>query len=133
MIYKKKFKKFKRFDFSKTLGHLLLFRRHSNIFLVLLNNNKKHISTFTSGNCFLGKKKKNKLAVHNMPKIINKLLLCFIKHNIKHLYLYVRHRLGGHFFNLKKLLKKNNIWILRYIYILNKSHGFIRGRKLRRI
>jgi hypothetical protein len=101
------FKK-KKYIFNN-IGHLLFFRRHSNIFLVLLNNKKQHIVTLTAGSCLLGKKKKDKLAVHQMPKMINKLLLYFTKYNIKHIYLYVRHRLSGHFFNLKKLLMKNNI------------------------
>jgi len=51
--------------------NLLFFKRHSNIFLVLSKKNWKHITTLTGGNCLLGKKKKEKKAVHNILLMIN--------------------------------------------------------------
>ena len=132
--FKKKFWKFKhKKNTNKNKGFLLFFRRHSNIFLVLSNDQNKHIITLTAGSCGLGKKKKEKKAVHNMAKMVNKLLVFLKKNKIGILTLRIRQRLSGHFFNLRKLLIKNNIYISSLIYILRKPHGFIRGRKLRRI
>jgi len=118
---------------KKNIGHLLLFKRHSNVFIVLTNFKKKHIITLTSGNCLLGKKKKEKMAVHNMLKIVNKLIKILKKFNMKFVYIFIRQRLSAHFFNLYKLLKKNSIYILFFKFILRKPHGFIKRRKLRRI
>jgi hypothetical protein len=115
------------------IGHLLYFRRHSNIFVVLLNYKRKHVVTLTSGSCQLGKKKKEKLAVHKIPLLVTKLLEYLHKGNITALYFYVRHRLSGHFFSLRWLLMKNNIYIKSLNYILKKPHGFFKKRKLRRI
>lgn len=113
--------------------NLLLFKRHSNIFLVLSEKNFKHIKTLTSGYCKMGSKKKEKKSVHNMS-IMVKVLLDILKNlKINFLHLYIRQRYSGHFFNLCRLLKKNNIKILKFFFILKIPHGKKRGRKLRRI
>jgi len=62
--------------------------------------------TLTSGNCLLGKKKKEKKAVHNMLKLVNRLINLLKKFNMKYVNMFIRQRLGAHFFNLYKLLKK---------------------------
>jgi hypothetical protein len=129
--YKRKRKKFK--NSNRNIGFLLYFKRHSNIFLVLSDLKRRHIITLTGGSCNLGKKKKDKMAVHNMSKMINKLLVFLNKLKIRTIYLIVRQRIKAHFFNLRKLLIKNNIFIKGYKYILRKPHGFLRGRKPRRI
>ena len=126
--YKKYVKTEKKFKYT---GNLLLFKRHSNIFLVLLNNKNRHLITLTAGNCLLGNRKKDKMAVHNMPKMINKLLLYMNRFKIKFINIFIRQRVSGHFFNLQKLLRKNNITLLRFKFILKRPHGFLRGRKLR--
>ena len=118
---------------KKNIGKILLFKRHSNIFIVVTNFKKKHLITLTSGNCLLGKKKKEKIAVHNMLKLVDKLVKVLNKYNLKFVYITVKQRLTRHFFNLYKLLKKNRIYMLHFKYLLQKPHGFIKRRKLRRI
>src|SRR4029079_177139 len=118
---------------KKNIGRILLFKRHSNIFIVVSNYRKKHLVTLTSGNCLLGRKKKEKMAVHNMLKLVDKLVKTLNKFNLKFVNIIVKQRLTRHFFNLYKLLKKNRIFMLNFRYLLQKPHGFIKRRKLRRI
>jgi hypothetical protein len=117
----------------KEFGNLIFFRRHSNLFFVLLNWKKDHLITLTSGNCKLGKNKKQKLAPLNMSIIIQKLKISLESHNIKFLKFYMRQRISFFFNKLKKLFRYYNISIVDYRYILRKLHGKKRGRILRRI
>jgi hypothetical protein len=113
--------------------NLLLFKRHSNIFLVLSEKNFKHIKTLTSGYCKMGKKKKEKMAVHNQILMVKTLLEILKASKIDFLHLYVRQKFNSHFFNLCRLLRRNRIRIIKFFFILKIPHGFIKGRKLRRI
>ena len=121
------------FIFKKRVANLLFFRRHSNIFLVLLDSKYKHVVTLTSGTCKLGKTKKEKKSAHNLSNFIDYLLNYFNKFKIKYVKIIVRQKLTSHFYNLQKLLKLNNITIKSYKYLLKNPHGIIRGRKKRRI
>src|SRR6187397_2551054 len=113
-LFKERLKKLLGFKkpLKKNIGKILLFKRHSNIFIVVSNFRKKHLVTSTSGNCLLGKKKKEKMAVHNMLKLVDKLVKTLNKYNLKFVYITVKQRLTRHFFNLYKLLKKNRIYML---------------------
>jgi len=103
---------------KKNIGRILLFKRHSNIFIVVSNYRKRHLITLTSGNCLLGRKKKEKMAVHNMLKLVDKLVKILNKFNLKFVNIIVKQRLTRHFFNLYKLLKKNRIFMLNFKYLL---------------
>ena len=113
--------------------NLLLFKRHSNIFLVLSEKNFKHVKTLTAGYCKMGKKKKEKMAVHNLALMVKVLLEILNKFKINFLHLYIRQRYNSHFFNLCRILRKNNIRIIKFFFILKIPHGFRKGKKLRRI
>src|SRR5688500_5163722 len=118
---------------KKNIGKILLFKRHSNIFIVVTNYRKKHLVTLTSGNCLLGKKKKKKMNVHNILKLFYKLIKFLNKYKLKFFYFNIKQNLISYFFNLYKLLKKNSIYMLYFKYLLQKPHGFFKRRKLRRI
>src|SRR6185436_13975647 len=104
--------------------NLLLFKRHSNIFLVLSEKNFKHIKTLTAGFCKMGKKKKEKMAVHNLSLMI-KILLDILKElKISYLHLYIRQKYNSHFFNLCRILRKNNVKVIKFFFILKIRHGY---------
>jgi ribosomal protein S11 len=121
-------KKNKRF-----VGSLFFFKRYSNIFLILSNYKRKHIITLTSGNCKLGKNKKKKISPFNMLNIVVSLKNALLKNNIKYLNLYLKQHFSRHFFNLRKMFKLNEIKIDKYIFLLYKSYGLSKKRKVRRI
>jgi hypothetical protein len=118
---------------KKFVGNLFFFKRHSNIFLVLSNYKKKHIITLTSGSCKLGKNKKKKISPFNMLNLVLSLKEHILKNNIKFLNFYFKQRFSRHFFNLRKMFKLNDIKIYKYIFLLYKSYGLNRKRKVRRI
>jgi hypothetical protein len=118
---------------KKFVGNLFFFKRYSNIFLVLSNYKRKHIITLTSGSCKLGKNKKKKISPFNMLNLVVSLKTYIIKNNIKYLNLYLRQRFSRHFFNLRKMFKLNEIKIYNYIFLLYKSYGIGKKRKVRRI
>jgi hypothetical protein len=118
---------------KKSLGGLLFLKKHSNIFLVLSNYKKKHIITLTAGNCKLGKNKKKKISPFNVLSLVLELKAHMFKHNMKFLNFYFKQRFSRYFFNLRKVLKLNEIKINKYIFLVYKSHGLIRKRKIRRI
>ena len=130
-IFINKFKK-KEEDLDSYLN-LLLFKRHSNIFLVLSEKNFKHIKTLTAGFCKMGKKKKEKMAVHNFTLMVKILLDILKESKISYLHLYIRQRYNSHFFNLCRILRKNNVRVINFFLILKIPHGYRKGRKLRRI
>lgn len=122
-----------KFYFYKSIGNLLFFKRHSNLFIVLTDSKLKHVVTLTSGSCKLGKTKKQKVAPLNMLIMIKKLKIYLDKYRISFVKLSIRQKLSFYFFNLKKLFKMYNILVKEYIYILSIPHSKKRGRKLRRI
>ena len=69
----KRIKLKRKLKILKEYGSLIFFKKHSNLFFVLLNWRKQHLVTLTSGNCHLGKNKKQKLAPLNLTIIIQKL------------------------------------------------------------
>lgn len=117
----------------KEHGNLIFFKRHSNLFFVLLNWRKKHLITLTSGNCKLGRNKKQKLAPLNLSLIIQKLKNILEAQNIKFLRFYMRQRIIFYFNKIKKLFRYYSISIVNYKFILRRLHGKKRGKNLRRI
>ena len=80
--------KFKNIN-KNSLGNLLFFKRHSNIFLILSNCKMRHIITLTAGNCKLGKNKKKKISPFNALNLVIELKSHMLKHNIKFLNFYL--------------------------------------------
>lgn len=115
------------------IGNLFFYKRHSNIFLILLNNNWKHIATLTAGNRKMGKNKKKKMSPFNMLNIVASLKKLLLKHSIKFLNFYLKQRFSRHFYNLKKMFRLNEVKVNRYIFLLCKSYGLNKKRKVRRI
>src|SRR3954468_15486737 len=91
------------------IGNLFFYKRHSNIFLILLNNHWKHIATLTGGNCQMGKNKKKKTSPFNMLNIVAALKKLLLKHNIKLLNFYLKQRFSRHFYNLRKMFRLNEV------------------------
>lgn len=118
---------------KKFIGKLFFLKRHSNIFLILLNKNWKHIATLTGGNCKLGKNKKKKTSPFNLLNIVISLKTLLLKHNIKFLDFYLKQKFSRHIFSLRKMFKLNEIKISQYIFLLCKSYNLNRKRKVRRI
>lgn len=124
----------KLFNFKKFTANILFFKRHSNLFFVLLDTSLRHVATLTSGSCKLGKNKKQKIAALNMQGLVQTFKLNYAnKYNIKFLNIYLKQRISYFFFKLRKLLNMYNLPIVKFHYILCKPHSIIRGRKIRRI
>jgi hypothetical protein len=99
----------------------------------LLDSKNKHIVTLTSGSCEIGKNKKQKITPLNMGKIIEKLKIYVTLYKLKSLDLFIRQRIIYILKKLRKLFNFYNITISNYSFILNKPHGYIRGRTPRRV
>lgn len=125
--------KFKKFRFFKGIGNIYFFKRHSNLFLVFFDSKKKHIVTLTSGFCKLGRTKKQKIAALNMLGLIKTLKTYLDKYKIKYLRLFIKQRLTYYLYNLRKLLKLYNLFIVESKFLLYQSHTKKRGRTVRRI
>src|SRR6201996_6432681 len=52
--------------FKYGIGHVLFFQKHSNVFLVLKTEKKKHVITLTAGSCKVGTTKKQKISPFNI-------------------------------------------------------------------
>jgi hypothetical protein len=79
----------KAFFFKFNIANLLFFKRHSNLFLVLLDSRNKHVITLTSGLCKLGKTKKQKITPHGLPKIITTLIKYLVLYRVKFLKILI--------------------------------------------
>jgi|ERR1043165_4236231 hypothetical protein len=125
--------KLRKFKFFKGIGNIYFFKRHSNLFLVFFDSKKKHIVTLTSGFCKLGRTRKQKIAALNMLGLIKTLKIYLDKYKIKYLRLFIKQRLTYYLYNLRKLLKLYNIFIVDSKFLLYKTHTKKRGRTVRRI
>lgn len=131
---KKKVLIFKRhFFFEKNTAFLLYFKRHSNIFLVLSDNDKNHIITLTSGNCRIGRTKKQKVSAYNIYLLIEELNRYFILYKITRIKLLLKTKITSHFYNIIKYLEHYNIKINECNLVLHHPHNGTRGRNIRRV
>jgi hypothetical protein len=126
-------KKKRKYYFKGGVGKLLFFKRHSNLFFVLLDSNKQHIITLTAGSCKAGNTKKQKLSPLNMDVIIKKLKAYMLAYKLRSLHFYMRQKLLYYYRKLFKILKFYKIFLSNYTFILKKTHGIKRGRNPRRI
>jgi len=94
---------------------------------------KQHLYTVTAGNAQLGKKKKEKVAVHNLIKLIKKILYLLKFYKINCITISVSQRFSRHFYTLNGIIRKRRIFVFGYRYILCKAHGFMKKRKKRRV
>ena len=69
----------------------------------------------------------------NMLNIVAALKKLLLKHSIKFLNFYLKQRFSRHFYNLKKMFRLNEVKVSRYIFLLCKSYGLNKKRKVRRI
>ena len=123
----------KPFNFRRSRCNVLFFKRHSNLFLVLLDRRKRHVVTLTSGSCKLGKTKKQKISALNIGGLVKHLKVYLEKYKIKYVKLSLKQRIPFYYFNLKKMFKFHNIRIIWFRFLLCKKHGIKRGKNLRRI
>lgn len=115
------------------LGYLYYFKRHSNIYVVITNYLKKHLYTVTAGNALLGKKKKEKLAVHNLIKLIKKVCSLLRYYKINNVEIRWKQRLTRHFYTIYHSIRKRRIFVRAYRFMLYKAHGRMKKRKMRRV
>jgi ribosomal protein S11 len=132
-VKKKKIEKKNYIFFKYGIGHLVFFKKHSNLFFILRTENRKHVVTLTSGNCNVGKTKKQKISPHSIQLILKQLKEYCILYDINRLRFYLKSDISKHYYNILKYLNLYNIKILELGYILHKAHNGMRGRKLRRI
>lgn len=125
--------KINKFIFKNGVGNILFFKRHSNLFLVFLDSNKKHIVTLTSGFCKVGKTKKQKVSPLNLGILVQKLKTYLTLYKVKSVILSFRQKITFFFRKLGSLFKYHNINISGYHFILCRTHGRIRGRNPRRV
>jgi hypothetical protein len=76
----------KRSNFN--IARLYFFKRHSNLFFVLLDLKKKHIVTITSGFSKVGRTKKQKKSIYNLSLIIDFLCRYLTLYKIRLLKFY---------------------------------------------
>src|ERR1700755_3119732 len=119
--------------FKYGIGHVLFFQKHSNIFLVLKTEKKKHVITLTAGSCNVGSTKKQKISPFNINIMIKQLKEYCKIYEVNRLRFYIRSSINKHYYNILKYLSLYNIKIIEIGYVLHLPHNGIRKRKIRRI
>lgn len=119
--------------FKYGIGHLLFFQKHSNVFLVLKTENKKHVVTLTAGSCRVGRTKKQKISPFNVNMIIKQLKEYCTIYDITRVRFFFKSAINKHYYNIIKYLALYNIKIMEIGYVLHMPHNGTRGRKFRRI
>lgn len=123
----------KHFFFKNNTASLLYFKRHSNIFLVLSGDDRKHVITLTSGNCRIGRTKKQKVSAYNIYLLIEELNRYFLLYKITKIRFLLRTKITSHFYNIIKYLEHYNIIINECNLLLHHPHNGMRGRNPRRV
>jgi ribosomal protein S11 len=119
--------------FKYGIGHVLFFQKHSNVFLVLKTENKKHVITLTAGSCQMGDTKKQKISPFNINIMIKRLKEYCKVYNVYRIRFFLRSSINKHYYNIIKYLSLYNIKIMEIGYVLHLPHNGMRSRKLRRI
>ncbi len=68
-----------------------------------------------------------------MGIIIKKLKTYLTLYKVKSVHLYIKQKIMFYLKKLRQLFKFYNITISNYSFILNKPHGYVRGRTPRRV
>lgn len=133
VLKKKIIQKKEHIFFKYGIGHLLFFQKHSNVFLVLKTENKKHVVTLTSGSCRVGTTKKQKISPFNVNLIIKQLKQYCKIYDVYRVRFYFKSTINKHYYNIIKYLSLYDIKIMEIGYKLHTPHNGMRGRKSRRI
>src|SRR5882724_7217201 len=115
LVFKKHFffgnlKNFKK----KKVAILVVNRVNSNIFITLMDQNKKVIVCKSSGSCFVGKKKKQKTNYQALELIVPALVVYLKLYSVEHLQLFLKVKVNFHVHTLLKELSLNNIKIISF-------------------
>lgn len=127
LIYKQ------HFLFKNNIASLLYFKKHSNIFLVLSADDNQHVITLTSGNCRIGRTRKQKISPYNIYLLIEELNRYFILYRIRKIKFMLKTKISSHFYNIIKYLEYYKIKINECNFILHHPHNGTRGRNSRRV
>jgi ribosomal protein S11 len=119
--------------FKYGIGHLLFFKKYSNVFLVLKTEGKQHVVTLTGGSCRFGRTKKQKISPFNISIMIKELKEYCNIYNITRVRFFFKSIINKHYYNIMKYLSLNNIRVMEIGYVLHQPHNGMRGRKLRRV
>jgi ribosomal protein S11 len=119
--------------FKYGIGHVLFFQKHSNIFLILKTEKKKHVITLTAGSCNVGSTKKQKISPFNINIIIKRLKDYCKLYNVYRIRFFLRSSINKHYYNIIKYLSLYNIKVMEVGYVLHLPHNGTRGKNLRRI
>jgi len=131
-----KLEKKPHFKIKKKTGYLLCFATFSNIYVCLLDYKRKIIITKTAGNCKVSAKnnKREKIALHNILKIVEKLNDYFEVYKIKYIKIFLRGYVKRPIlYLLENFLERYNVRIISIRYILCEPHNGIRKRGKRRV
>lgn len=119
---------------TSTQKALLVYKKkHSNLFLTLMDLKKKVIVCKTSGIVKVGDKKKQKISPQSIELIVNKLISYLQLYAITTVIVLLKVKPTVHVFNLVRELTRNGIKIESFIDKKRKAHNGQRGRNLRRI
>jgi ribosomal protein S11 len=133
VVKKRKIEKKNHIFFKYGIGHLVFIKKHSNLFLILKTESRKHVVTITAGSCNVGRTKKQKISPHSIQLILKELKEYCMLYNVNRLRFYLKSDISKHYYNILKYLHLYDIKVLELSYILHKAHNGMRGRKLRRI
>jgi ribosomal protein S11 len=108
-------------------------RKHSNIFITLLDLRKKVIICKSSGIAKVGDSKKKKIAPQAIEKIVKYLSRYFDLYKISIVSVFLKVRVTVHLFNLIRELSRYGITIRAFVDIKRLPHNGLRGKNLRRV
>jgi ribosomal protein S11 len=118
----------------ESLSAILIYKRtHSNIFITLLDNNKKVVICKSSGIVKVGDNKKQKVATQAIEQIADSLIKIFNFYKIVLVEILLKSNISLHIFSLVRLLLLKGIVIKSFLDIKRFAHNGMRGRNPRRV
>ncbi len=133
---KKRFVRMRKVELKKVYflyGYLIIDIVHSNIFLTLLNSNKKFIICKTAGACIKSNSKKKKKASEGFQALTLSIFQYYKQENLKGIHLSFRTLINNSSVLLIKYLKLLKIKIGEIWDDLASPHNGVRGRTPRRL
>jgi len=126
-----------KFIFNNTknnnLAYLVFNKSFSNLFITLLDLNKRVVICKTSGECCGSNLKKTKKSSQSIENIIERLVYYFELHQIQNFHIILKVKFTSHIVVLVKELMDRGYNIRQFSSQLVIAHNGLRGRKLRRI
>ena len=106
---------------------------YSNIFITLLDLNKRVICTKSAGMANLGNSKKKKLSTQTIDILVKQLLIYLRLYKIEEVSIIIKAALDKFFFTFVHKLNYFGISISNFILYKKIPHNGMRSRKLRKV